>query len=293
MKSMATFLLCIVLMAISARVQSFTSGPPLRCRCQVSHSHSRGMPQLFDTTTDTIDVLTTENRVSVSKPVIHWTVPGFKVGWQDDEGNWFDEDGPRNGPPMNYWRQRSDEREYNGCMDVVDAVLAEYDIESKVASLEKKSSVRKPSLTRKLLGQWAPLLLSGKRMSYNNKPSDDGGEVEVPFMVDIFRSNGRRFAPKNHYGVFDLLLENGEELTVLTTGGDHDSIHTQIIADEANEPVEIGSVGQEQLQFGGITYVSDYVMIQRSPDGAIDFFLRADLSYLGATKEEKETYHLV
>lgn len=225
--------------------------------------------------------------VSISKPAIHWTVPGFKTGWKDDDGNWFDKDGPRNGPPLNYWRQRADEREYDQAMGAIDAVLSECEIESEVLQLEKRSSVRKPSLSRKMLGRWAPLLLSSRRIdlpvvqaNHNGEPP---GDVEVPFLIDISRSTGRKFGPRNHYGIFDLTVENGEKLSISTRGGgtDYVNISTEITADEANEPVNLGTAGRVQLQFGGITYVSDYVMIQRRPDGSIDFYLRADESYLG------------
>jgi len=163
-------------------------------------------------------------------------------------------------------------------------------------------------------------------MAYNDRPSDDGGMIEVPFLVEIMRSEGRRFGPKNHYGIFDLKLEKAEELAVVTTtttmnkntntGGDDDGdddegssmmISANIKADEKNEPVDLGRVmGREgggadadtthhhtQLQFGGITYLSDYSMVQRRQDGTIDFFLRVDRNYLGATKEDKARYHLV
>uniref|UniRef100_A0A7S3Q0U3 Uncharacterized protein n=1 Tax=Chaetoceros debilis TaxID=122233 RepID=A0A7S3Q0U3_9STRA len=228
-------------------------------------------------------------RVSISRPVIHWTVPGYKVGWRDENDNWFDEDGPRNGPPQNYWRQSADEREYNMEMAVVDAVLAEYDIESAVRSLEKRRSTRLPSMSRKILGSWAPLLLSSKRLTYNDKAVDNEGDIEVPFTIDVSRSNGRRFGPGNHYGVYDLKLVDGEALTIATTGND-DDICININADESNSQNALGKIGQEQLYFGGITYISDYVMIQRSPEGDIDFMLRADDSYLGISKSELEMY---
>lgn len=162
---------------------------------------------LFSTLEDTTKLEFIENRISISKPEIHWTVPGFKVGWQDEDGNWFDEDGPRNGPPLNYWRQASDERAYNEVMDVVDAVMTGYDIDSKVAKLERKNSARKPSLSRKILGQWAPLLLSNQRIAYNDKPLDYEGRIEVPFTIEISRSNGRKFGPKvNAFHVFFLFV---------------------------------------------------------------------------------------
>lgn len=286
MMMMSTLLFCIVTKTIVLNVLSFT-GVNVPAPWEINR---RDSSQLFEALKDS-------NSVSVSKPAIHWTVPGFKIGWKDDDGNWFDKDGPRNGPPLNYWRQRADEREYSQAMGAIDAVLSEREIESEVFQLEKRSSVRKPSLSRKMLGRWAPLLLSSRRIclpvvqaNHNNEPS---GDVEVPFLIDISRSAGRKFGPGNHYGIFDLTVENGEKLSISTRGGDeYGNISTEITADEANEPVNLGTAGRVQLQFGGITYVSDYVMIQHRPDGSIDFFLRADESYLGATAEEKEKYDL-
>mmetsp|Transcript_25067 Transcript_25067/g.47948 ORF Transcript_25067/g.47948 Transcript_25067/m.47948 type:complete len:347 (+) Transcript_25067:368-1408(+) len=346
---MAALLLVIVLMATTVphHVSSFTSGParPSSSTSRGTNRINRGgiisLPQLFqplhstkESNANTIDIddddtflsstTTNINRVSISKPPIHWTVPNFKVGYQDPiTGKWFDEDGPRNGPPQNYWRQSADEREYNDDMAAADAVLSSFDIESKVQLLEHRCSVRRPSLSRKMLGVWAPLMLGGSCMAYNDRPSDDGGMVEVPFLVEIRRRGGRRFGPKNHYGIFDLKLERGEELAVVVTtttmntdtdtGGDDDDdegssmmISANIKADEKNEPVDLGKViGREdggadadttdhpQLLVGGITYLSDYAMVQRRQDGTIDFFLRVDRNYLGATKEDKARYHLV
>merc|ERR1712127_484595 len=181
-------------------------------------------------------------------------------------------------------------------MDVVDAVLAEYDVRAAVEGLEGRCSARRPSLSRKVLGRWAPLLISGRRIAYNDKPSDDGGEIEVPFVVDISRSSGRKFGPKNHYGIFDLKLSNGEELAISATAGGNgceEMISVEVEADEANAPASLGAVGETELQFGGVTYISDYVLIQRRSDDTIDFYLRADTAYLGASDEEKVKYHLV
>jgi len=153
----STLLFCIV-----TKTTSFTGGS-VPAPWEINR---RDSSQLFEAIKDdnSIVVFTAEGRVTVSKPGIHWTVPGFKTGWKDDNGNWFDKDGPRNGPPLNYWRQRADEREYDQAMGAIDAVLSECEIESEVSQLEKRSSVRKPSLSRKMLGRWAPLLLSSRRI---------------------------------------------------------------------------------------------------------------------------------
>lgn len=220
-------------------------------------------------------------------PAMHWTVPGFKVGWQDDEGKWFDEDGPRNGPPLNYWRQAADEKEYAKNMRAVDAVLSDApDLEEVVVALEQRNSARKPTLSRKLLGSWAPLAHRGARVA------ERGGDTEVrtPFRIDLYRTHGRRFAPKIVYGIFDRKLSVGEELTVATTT----TLSTIIAAEEANEPRVLGTVdfggdvGASSLELGRVTFLSDYLLIQRNTEGAIDLWLRADDAYQGVSEEDAE-----
>lgn len=277
------FFLCIVLTMMSFGASFISSSPCVRYRAT----------PLFVSASNDIkdDGVLTKDIITISKPVIHWTVPGFKIGWQDDDGKWFDEDGPRNGPPLNYWRQSADQREYDAVMDAVDAVLQESDIESNIHSLERKNSARRPSLSRKMLGQWAPLLLSSRLVTSSSvKPVGDG-MMEVPFLLDISRSHGRKFGKRNHYGLWDKTLQNGEDLTISIAGKDATDISVEIVSDEKNEPMDLGSLGQAQVQFGGITYVSDYAMIQRTPEGATDFFLRVDDSYLGVTDEEAEKYN--
>jgi len=248
--------------------------------------------------------------ISISRPIIHWTVPEFKVGWQDENGNWFDEDGPRNGPPQNFWRQMSDEREYKMDMDALDAVMAmgtnshnhKEMIEDAVAQLEKRRSVRYPSLSRKMLGRWVPILLSGQRVTYDDRPTNDNNmdDILAPFVLEIHRTNGRLYGPKNHYGIFDKKLSCGEELTfnVLNgmsgdcsccgseEGGELIISSASIVADDNNEPMLFANLLDNiPLYYGGITYVTDYIMIQRRGQeiGEIDFWLRADDSYLGVT----------
>lgn len=223
---------------------------------------------------------TTTERVSISRPAIHWTVPGYKVGYRDDKGDWYDEDGPRNGPPQNYWRQMSDEREYKRDMDGFNAVLTAFDVENVVKNIEKMNSARYPSLSRKLLGTWAPIMSAGKYVAFDDQPIDDTAEIEVPYTINIFRANGRRLGPKNHYGVFDLKLEQGEELVVKVSSTPASRYNTN--ADEVNEPLLLGMIEETTpLYLGTITYVTDYIMIQRNAEGAISFWLRADNSYLG------------
>ncbi len=273
-----------------------------------------------DAETDTNVETETSGRITVPFPVIHWTVPNYKVGYRDDDGNWYDVDGPRNGPPQNYWRQMADEREYDRDINALINVLSEFDVQSNIQSLEKRRSTRKPSLSRKILGTWAPIIMNGSNVSFRsdmNQPLNDEKlrVVDVPYLIEISRSDGRRLGPKNHYGVFDLKLEHGENLTVKLVSSDERmdlDAEFHAVVDEENRvnvlgviPTPSTSTVEEQqqdeemndvvdsivntqstpLSIGSVTYITDYVMVQRNEDGAIDFWLRADDSYLGVKEE--------
>ena len=264
-----------------------TNGVPFK----IKPSFSSGTSSDAFTSPATMNIETEEDkatadsataRISIPRPKIHYTVPGFKVGWRDEEtGTWYDEDGPRNGPPLNIWRQASDEREYKADMDAVDAVLADFDVATTLRDLEIRCGVRKPALSRKVLGSWAPLLRGGRRVVYSDRPS---GNVEVPMTVDVYRTTGRKLGPKNHYGQFDARLEDGEGLTIETAGVV--ALCAAVVVDGGNRPIAVGNVecggdADAPLTFGGITYISDYVLIQRNEEGDPDFWLRCDDSYFG------------
>jgi len=243
--------------------------------------------------------------MTLSRPEIHWTVPGYKIGWQDKEGKWFDEDGPRKGPPQNYWRQSVDQGDYNRDMEAVTQLLSpDCNVEALVKNLMNSRSTRKPSLNRKVLGSWAPILFNGKCLASISASKDttnatvvveeNNTPIEVPYQIQISRKNGRRFAPKNHYGTFDKRLESGEDISISTSTkyGDTGFIVT-VFADEDNTSRIVGMIGTRNrvpLHFGGIVYITDYVMLQRNDDGEYDFWLRVDKSHLGATPEELEQY---
>lgn len=265
---------------------SFTLAPTNNRRF---HPHVLFETRESDTINEAYGEASEASSIPVTRPSIHWTVPGYKVGWQDDDGNWFDEDGKRNGPPQNFWRQKSDEREYNRDMDALTSVLTEFNVDEVVEALEKRCSIRKRSLSRKLLGSWAPLLLGGDRASLNDKPADDEGIIEVPFQMNIFRTNGRKFAERTFYGLFDAKLEVGEEITVESSTK---SFSSTLSVDESNSYVAVGEASfggvERMLSFGGITYLSDYLLVQRNTKGAIDFWLRCDDAYLGLNEEGDE-----
>lgn len=218
---------------------------------------------------------------TISLPAIHWTVPGYKVGWRDNDGNWFDEDGPRNGPPLNYWRQAADEREYKIDIDAVNSVLSNSSpeiIEEIVKTLEHRCGMRRPWLSRRLLGSWVPLLRCGVCVAKKNIETE---EIEAPFTVDVFRTDGRKIAPKTPYGQFYSALEVGEDITVETSSLLSETFSVR----DNNEPVSLGMLDDMPFCLGNISYITDYVLIQRNPEGAIDFWLRCDDSYQGVKEE--------
>ena len=93
-------------------------------------------------------------------------------------------------------------------------------------------------------------------------------------------------AERNLYGVFDAKLEKGEEIVVEVSP----LPSTVIEADENNEIVRLGTVdcGGESsvaVNFGGNTFLSDYLLIQRNADDDIDFWIRCDDSHLGVNEE--------
>lgn len=221
--------------------------------------------------------------ITVDRPVVHWTVPGFKVGWRDENGDWFDEDGPREGPPLNYWRQKADERAREQDMALVDEILDSSSIPaSLLATLESRNSVRFPALSRKLLGRWVPLREGGARRATR---AADGDAVTAPCVVEVRRADGRRLAPKIVYGTFDARLTEGERLALQRTTGSRETRVVAVTAtvdksDPRSTFPEWGGLG-----FGSATYLSDYLLIMRrdddnAADNDRDVWMRADDSHL-------------
>lgn len=259
-------------------------------------------------TTTTTPPATKTTPININLPAIHYTVPGFKVGWQDAEGNWYDEDGPRNGPPMNYWRQKSDERTYNRDITALSSLIAAVTVFQNdnndngvsssavndiISSLERTNGVRRPMLSRKLLGQWAPIVLAGRKKVMTTTlttspktPRWNGDVVEeiegmaVPFTIDVHRAAGRKLAEPTVYGTFDAKLEVGEEVVVTTSDG---VIHSSFVVDGTNENcLRLGVLSDGgTLRLGGVVYLSDYLLVTRGEDGEADFWLRCDDYYLG------------
>jgi len=229
--------------------------------------------------------------VSIQRPDIHWTVPGMKLGYRDEEtGEWFDEDGPRNGPTTNYWRQSSDEKEYKKDMDVLDAAIHSCDFDLKITALEKRRKIRFPFKSRKLLGTWAPVLNAGEKVAYdNNSKIFQEGTIDCSLLIEILRPGGPKYGEKHRYGTFYAPLEDGEEVKVRSSDF---SLDTTFCASKDNDIILQGKertgLLKPPIRLGSITYLSDYILIQRRPDGKVDLWLRADKSHLGKKSNEDE-----
>mmetsp|Transcript_23657 Transcript_23657/g.56024 ORF Transcript_23657/g.56024 Transcript_23657/m.56024 type:complete len:321 (-) Transcript_23657:126-1088(-) len=234
------------------------------------------------TETLTVDSLTAEQaqRILVQMPKIQYTVPGMKLGWKEN-GVWMDEDGPRNGPPQNYWRQNSDERLHQNNIALIKELLKEFCLEAPseqevdilqsesvsetIDRLERSNSMRLPSLNRAVLGDWAPIVRGGKIVSSS---TDEEDSVEIPYQLRIQRKEGRKLAPKTNYGTFDEHLQAGEIISVeeLTSSNTVTSTGTFVATSEnsANQLVEgYNNPMHGDLHVGGVTYVTKYIMMMR------------------------------
>lgn len=174
--------------------------------------------------------------ISVSMPELKYTVPGMKIGWKDtDTGLWMDDDGPRNGPPQNYWRQQSDEKLYKDSMDLIQNILQQDEdffmdndmmVNELVRPFERKNSIRRPFLSRSILSNWVPIVHRGGDRKTTTKivasiiaddKNNDGSNnsrIDVPYRLYVQRTAGRKLGPVTPYGQLDEHLEPDEEITI-------------------------------------------------------------------------------
>jgi len=123
--------------------------------------------------------------------------------------------------------------------------------------------------------------------------------MEGSVLMDIQRAGGPKFAPKNHYGTFYAGLDENEEITIKSTD---ELVNAKVYAARDNEKVEIvceksleshvtnkNDVLELPIYLGKITYLSDYILIQRRPDNndLIDLWLRVDDSYMGTLNPDE------
>eukprot|EP00964_Phaeocystis_antarctica_P081568 scaffold51032_cov64-Phaeocystis_antarctica.AAC.6 len=212
----------------------------------------------------------------VRLPSCAYTVKVQNLGWRgraeqgEDPKMWYDSEGERKGPPMNYWRQAADERYHAKSLAAIDAVArGAEDAEEQVAELERKMGIAKPLLCRKLLGRWAPVLAGGVRLAAVTE-----GALRVPATLEIRRSGERR-TMENRYGVFDAHLDDGEELRLALEqpGGEGAEASLRVSASmEGRSEVSLEGPASSvlgTLGIGRITFLGDYLWVQRDADGVL------------------------
>ena len=235
----------------------------------------------------------------------------------EDPDAWYDARGRRKGPPLNYWRQSMDERIHGQCMDAIQEIIDEADdhdgtprpmLDALLRGLEGRMSIVKPMCNRKLLGRWAPIVLDGIVVARTAPEADSrvgarGGYVVSAPIVEIARSHGRKIV-EHRYGQMDAHLEDGESLTIRATTalGASDveaavlranstacfrasavSNERRLLTLEASErlpgvaSVQSGDVGEVCLYIGGVTLLSDYLLVAREAGGALrEVYMRVD-----------------
>ena len=240
-------------------------------------------------------------------PRIRYTVKMANRGWKgresagEDPTSWYDNEGKRNGPPTNYWRQALDERLHRNCVDAMLAVVASGPsdgsslAEEGLEPLEYKMGISTPRKNRKLLGKWAPLLVNGKRLATPiecdsaslgaTAPSErERAGLLVPATVTIARS-GERKTFEHRYGVFDEHMDEGEGLTVTLELTDADGASEEyaapLEASGENTRVAVGGLPQlpngEMLFVGNIVYLNEYMLVGRDESGRLtELFMRVD-----------------
>jgi len=244
-----------------------------------------------ETSTETSAATTQQQQITVPMPKIQYTVPGLKLGWRED-GVWMDDDGPRSGPPQNYWRQVGDERVYNRNIDLIQdllklnsleangtgsttsvsdeekdtSIIGNDNVNEMVRRLENTNSIRIPSLNRLILGDWAPVVRGGKVIARST--ADDEKSADLPYRFHIERTAGRKFAPETVYGTFDEHLKPGEKLTVQELSSSNavtSSGALEVSSDKLENRLVKGynNAIDGDLYVGGVTYVTNYIMIMR------------------------------
>lgn len=216
----------------------------------------------------------------VQLPAVRYTVPIQNLGWRgrpergEDPQLWYDAEGLRNGPPMNYWRQAADERFHRNNLAAVDAVArGDEAAEALVAQLENRMPILRPQQCRKLLGRWAPVLVNGARLG---EPLEGGGALQVPLTMEVRRA-GERQTMTNRYGEFDAHMEDGEELTLALEAGD-ERAEASLLASADNSRRDVAFPVNSMLPalgIGRVTFLSDYMLAQRDEVGTlVDVWVR-------------------
>ena len=272
----------------------------------------------------------TSSSTVVSMPKIQYTVPGMKIGWKDSTtGLWMDEEGVRNGPPQNYWRQQSDEKLYNDSIEFIQNIILQQEhpnnndddddetttnffdkndvmVNELVRPFEKKNSIRRPFLSRSILGTWVPIVHSSddkttantkivaSSISSTDNDNDDSNNIDsqrpkiaVPYQFQIERTAGRKLGPKTPYGQLDEHLAPDEEITIqaVSSSSSFSADPVRVSAENISKEVTFTTTNNHdetlppsRFSMGGITYVSKYIMIMRHKNNANDLDFKEESS---------------
>lgn len=253
--------------------------------------------------------------ITVQRPRVRYTVPQSALGWKgrpelgEDPTLWYDDEGERKGPPLNYWRQSMDERLHGRCFDAVDAVLesssgsgvslgevdGEVDSEDGLRALEYRMSITRPMRNRKLLGRWAPIVVDGAVVAKAAEAAETSQSREyvagqgpaylVPEMWDIAREGGRKTVA-HRYGEQDMHLEEGEimRLTVSSSpeASDEQVLSATVEATASKERFTLdlaaeGEGSKATVYVGGVSFLNEYLLVARDAEGALsELFVRVD-----------------
>ena len=206
--------------------------------------------------------------IAVRRPPVRYTVPIQNLGWRgrpergEDPAKWYDAQGVREGPPRNYWRQSLDERTHRAEMRVIDVLVgggSGDELREACEELEYRMGIKAPQRHRKLLGPWAPLATSGARIA----TAGDGGGLRAPALV-IVRRDGAARTYENRYGEFDANLDAGEAVAFeLRDCEGRTAVTVEAAAADNERRLVVGADAAEWSADGSITYLSDYLLIQR------------------------------
>lgn len=204
----------------------------------------------------------------VRAPAIRYTVRTQNIGWRgrgcdgEDASKWYDREGERQGPPLNFWRQAADERLYEANMAVVRAAVGGGNLAEAVEELERRMSIRLPCLNRKLLGTWAVLSSGGRLPS----PTATGDRLEVAARAIV---ELQRLTPPTEPSAH-LQPDEPLQLRVTSERGEQ-CVQLRARRDAPPFPSEAGV----PLGLRHISFLSDYLLVGHTePDGAVEVWMR-------------------
>jgi hypothetical protein len=146
-----------------------------------------------------------------------------------------------------------------------------------------RSGIKNPTRNRKLLGSWVPILLNGRRVATT---ASEGEALDAPLTV-TFAKAGEPRIQIHRYGVFPDHLKEGEEIEVTVEGGDTDAVQRVRATANDNTRVALPLTLPEgdALHLGGVTHLSDYLLLAGDAQGVQDVFMRVS----PASLDEPET----